>query len=475
VTTEVARLMAVAGWDVPLLRGAVATLTAVAGRVLAWRLRVEAVGRALAAAECWSGPAAGEAAAAVLRLSTVTVGVEGGLARSLDAFERLVAEAAAAAESAVLGLLLPGSEWAERSLAHAARASVAAEEAGAALAGLGVIDAFGPAGFDGLVAAVGPRPAVALPPPDLDSDGVAQWWSALSAPAQLAAISTHPRVIGALDGLPAWARDRANRLLLRRALHDDSLSRYELLTARAVDQRLAELDRAGRAAQLHTFDLAGDRVAVGLGDLDTADAVAVLVPGVLTAPVDDLARLTRSGASVASSARRAAPGRTVAALVWLGYRPPREVPTMVTRAAARRGGATLATDLDGLAAARTAVGRPPARTTVVAHSYGTVVVDEAADAPGPLAADAVVLLGSPGMQGTAADLESPEVFVAAAPADPISWLGWFGDPPSWGGFGATALPADASTGHSEWLDPARPTLAAVGRVVAAPTDAEGPG
>ena len=57
MTAAVLRLTAVAGWDGPLLRGAVATLTAVAGRLTAWRFRVEAVVRALGDAECWSGPA----------------------------------------------------------------------------------------------------------------------------------------------------------------------------------------------------------------------------------------------------------------------------------------------------------------------------------------------------------------------------------------------------------------------------------
>ena len=78
--------------------------------------------------------------------------------------------------------------------------------------------------------------------------------------------------------------------------------------------------------------------------------------------------------------------------------------------------------LDGLRAARGAVASSGARTTVVAHSYGTWVVDEAADEPGRLAADAVVLLGSPGMDGAAADLETPSVFDATTPADPISMM-----------------------------------------------------
>jgi Alpha/beta hydrolase len=302
-------------------------------------------------------------------------------------------------------------------------------------------------------------------------DDVAAWWVALPALVQRALIGTRPEVVGALDGVPAWARDRANRLLLHRALGDDRLSAYQAFTARAVNRQLAALDRTGQPVQLHTFDLAGDRVAVALGDVDTADAVAVLVPGILNTPADDLGRLTRSGRAVAGAARQAEPARKVAALVWLGYRTPDDPLAMATRFAARRGGVALAGDLDGLAAARVAAGRPPARTTVVAHSYGTVVVDEAADVAGRLAADAVVLLGSPGMEDDAAALEAPEVYVGAAPADLVSWLGWFGRPPSEEGFGAAALPAEATTGHSDWFDADRPTLAAMGRVVAG----DGPG
>jgi hypothetical protein len=102
----------------------------------------------------------------------------------------------------------------------------------------------------------------------------------------------------------------------------------------------------------------------------------------------------------------------------------------------------------------------------VAHSYGTVVVDEAADEPGLLAADAVVLLGSPGMEDYAASLEAPEVFEAASPGDPVTWFPWDGDRWTGGTYGATALPLSPDMGHSDYLEPEFPTLAAVGEVVA---------
>jgi hypothetical protein len=207
-------------------------------------------------------------------------------------------------------------------------------------------------------------------------------------------------------------------------------------------------------------------VVLALGDLDTADAVALLVPGVGNSPGDDLGSLTGDAEDVAAAARAAASGLEVATIVWLGYRPPSNPLVAAARGAARRAGPALARELDGLSAARATAGETEPHTTVLAHSYGTVVVDEAADAPGRLAADTVVLLGSPGMEGDARALEVPEVFDAAAPSDPVGALHYFGNTTDGDAFGATELPVEFWMGHSEYYDPGRPTLAAMGEVVA---------
>jgi hypothetical protein len=270
-------------------------------------------------------------------------------------------------------------------------------------------------------------------------------------------------VVGGLDGVPGWARDRANRLVLGRALAEPRTPP----SAGIVARRIAAEEAAGKEVQLHLLDLAGDRVAMALGDLDTADAVAVLVPGIGNTPADDLGGLVVSARHVGAAAQAAAPGATVATLVWLGYRPPATVGATVTRMAAWRGGPALAATLAGLAAARSATGTGQPRVTVVAHSYGTLVVDEAADVRGRLAADAVVLLGSPGMEDDAAGLEAPEVFDAASPGDVVQRLEWFGDGGTRDpGFGSVHLPVTPSMGHSDYLDPDHPTLAAIGEVVA---------
>jgi hypothetical protein len=491
------RLVAVAAWDVGRVTHAVATLADVSARLVGRRARLEALGRALASGDCWTGAAATSAVSSMDELAAATWAVDAAVHRSLDACLRMGSEAIAAQESAELaiagaaaagtggtGAALGGlasamagrdrgpeepTSWpaaARAALAHADAAAAAAREADRDLSGLGVRDAFGPAHFGDLLAHVRPGAPPEVPDPGPPSD-IATWWAGLSSAAQEAAISTAPAAVGALDGLPAWARDRANRLLLRRALEDPQTADGAEASARVVAARIAAEERAGRRVQLQLLDLAGDRVALAIGDLDTADSVALLVPGIHNTPADDLSGLTGDAVDLVAAARTADPSGAVAAMVWLGYRTPANPAEAIGRAHALRGGPQLARALDGLAAARRTTGREGARTTVVAHSYGTVVVDEAADVPGDLAADALVLLGSPGMEDDAGTLEASAVFDAAAEADLVARFGIFGDHATWAdSYGSTHLPTEGGMGHSDYFDPGRPTLAAVGAVVA---------
>jgi len=465
-----ARLLAVAGWDVPLAGRAVALLAEAVDRLGPWRARLESVGRALAAGDCWSGPAAQSAVAALAEVSAVTSAVGAAVEEALSACRRVVAEADQAQVLALHALAAGGPQsTVDAALRHAGRAAAAAESAGDALAGLGVRDAFAPADFQDLltfVPVMGPFQAPAIPPPRPPVE-IAEWWAGLSSARQGAAIGAMPAAVGALDGVPAWARDRANRLVLRQALADPATPDGAAATARAVAARIAEEEAAGRRVQLQLLDLPGDRMALAIGDLDAADAVAVVVPGIFNTAADDLVGLTGDAVDLAGATRTASPGMEVAAVVWLGYRTPSNLVQAAFRTNAERGGRALAAALDGLAAARRAVATPAPRTTVVAHSYGTYVVDEAADEPGRLAADAAVLVGSPGMEDDAASLEVPAVFDAATPADPITYATWFGESKTWErGYGSTELPTDPLEGHSDYFGPDHPTLAAMGEVVA---------
>jgi hypothetical protein len=306
---------------------------------------------------------------------------------------------------------------------------------------------------------------VPAPPPTGDPVAIARWWSGLSAADQLVTIRARPSWLGRLDGIPAWARDRANRLVLGQALSAPGIPAAEAALARVVAARISAEEAGGQRVQLQELDLRGDLVVLALGDVDSAAAVAVLVPGIRTTPEGDLGSQADDAQRVTRAARAAAPGLSTAGVVWLGYRTPGFVGAL-SRDAAGRGGPQLDRSLRGLAAARPASGHGRARTAVVAHSYGTVVAGEAADEPGRLAADAVVLLGSPGMRGTAHSLEAPEVYDAAGPLDPVAVSGWFGTPPFRREYGATSLPVDWFEGHTDYFDAARPTVAAIGAVVA---------
>ena len=201
----------------------------------------------------------------------------------------------------------------------------------------------------------------------------------LSATAQPDGDPANARRGGPLDGVPAWARDRANRRLLDRALARTP-DAAAAATARAVADGSGRRRPPGGQVQLHLLDLEAEQVVLVLGDLDTAEAVGLLVPGITTRRRTTWRRLPGDARDVAAAARGAgARGVDVATAVWLGYATPGNSWDDHSRAPAWQGGRALAAELAGLAAARTATGNPPPRTTVLAHSYGTVVVDEAAD------------------------------------------------------------------------------------------------
>ncbi|MGY1759957.1 alpha/beta hydrolase [Geodermatophilus sp. SYSU D00779] len=494
-------LTEVAGWEVPLLRGAVWTLDSVAGGLPAWRARMEAVGRSLEDTSCWYGPAAQSAAAALVEVSTVATAVTAALDESLEHAQRLLAEAEAAQElaeralgaaasvpvvldgagrlvslSAVPVLGRPGldvdqtaaalqaQELAEDALAAAARAGHAASGMADELTVLGAGRGLVPLSFGDLAASVpdvrsSAVPHVGDPPPE-----VAQWWAGLSVAARAEAMARTPYLIGGLEGLPAWARDEANRSHLEQVLADPTSPGHAV--AVSVAGEIARGEAAGEEVQLHRFQPEEGLVALAVGDLDTADHVAVLVPGTGNDPVGGLDDLVDDVGAVADATVAAAPAAAVATIAWMGYRAPSNLAKAPSPHYSWPGGRALDATLDGMAAARagTPGGRP--HTTVIGHSYGTLVVDRAADAPGPLAADDVVLLGSPGMDNAAAELEAERVHEASAPADPITWAEFHGEQTWEDSLGAVELPTGPVMMHWEYYSEDFPTLAAVGEVVA---------
>ncbi|MBY8872535.1 alpha/beta hydrolase family protein [Micromonospora sp. PLK6-60] len=222
------------------------------------------------------------------------------------------------------------------------------------------------------------------------------------------------------------------------------------------------------------FDPRGDGLAVEvLGDLATADRIAVLVPGVGSTLRDFDRGLggvpgrapARQARDLYAALRAGHPGARVAVLAWLGYDPPDGVATAAGPAAARRGAPALRTLLRELAA-------PGVRITLVGHSYGALVAGLAArDVPAQVTD--LVTLGGIGAGVDRADaLPGVRVWAAEAATDWIrrvpelrlAGLG-HGVRPGDPAFGARRLPVAGVAGHDGYLAPGGVTLAAVAAVV----------
>lgn len=239
----------------------------------------------------------------------------------------------------------------------------------------------------------------------------------------------------------------------------------------AAGEPYAGWARSGR--HFLSFDPRGDGRAVEVvGDLATADRIAVLVPGVdTTLPNFDrgLGGVARRAPAVQAralyeAARSADPGARIAVVAWLGYDPPEGLSLEAARdLRARAGAANLVAFVRALPA-RAAV-------TLIGHSYGALVVGLAAPRL-PRVAD-VVALGAPGMGAAhASDLGGARVWSALAADDwirrvpqlRILHLG-HGRRPSAPRFGARALPTTGVAGHDGYLCPGSATLGAVAGVV----------
>jgi hypothetical protein len=488
-------------WDVEGFRAAVSRLDAVLDRLPGLRQRFDDVVRVVWSGDVWSGPGAMAAAGTLSRSSAVTAMGCAGLDDSLQWLRRAAAESAEAREAAVeaeglaltvtpdeLSPVSPGFEEStqvardrlqaarDRARQHAADAAAAAERADEDVTDPGTVGELAPASWCGWLDGVPSRHQVGVPPIPTGQvpEDTAAWWSVMSPAQQLTAIARDPSTVGALAGVPAWARDRANRLVLARSMAAGNEAHRDTVTA--VAQEVSDRETAGEQVQLLELDVEEGLVALGLGDLDTAESVGLLVPGVGTDVASDLDAKADDAAAVADAAEAATPGLAVATVAWMSYRTPPRIRSAANPFTkhAQDGGRALDTTLDGLAAARIAAGGQRAHTVVSAHSYGTHVAARAAEADGLMAADTLVLLGSPGMPGDAADLEVPEVFQAHGDED---WAGWvaaaadafdlpvFGNDPSAPHFGAAALPVDEDAGHSDYYDPGSPTMVAIGELL----------
>jgi Alpha/beta hydrolase len=251
------------------------------------------------------------------------------------------------------------------------------------------------------------------------------------------------------------ARYKANRRAIGQALR----------TAR----RIQDGDRARALSRLLTpgrkflsFDPRGTGRAVEvIGDLAHARRLAILVPGADTTLSTFDVRgqqpySTPGGGARAllAQARQLAPHSRLAVVAWLGYSPPEVTSAGVMTDVRADAGATrlrrLVDDLHGL--------NPAAETTLLCHSYGSVVCGEALKG---LPVDDVAAFGSPGMGASTAGALDTRANVWAArgsrdwmqfvPHVRVLGLGFGTDPVS-PAFGAHVFAAGPA-GHSDYLRP----------------------
>ncbi len=364
------------------------------------------------------------------------------------------------------------------------------------------------------------------PPPGPTAEDVRAWWDSLGADGRERSIAAHPRALGNLDGVPATVRDAVNRAVLQddlsrvedvarscgiasESLREDALhDRDPILLARPgeyglsatdvtryrnavkTNQGVAHDEGTGedhpRPVLLWAYDPTAfggkGRAVIAIGDPDTAQNTAVVVPGADSSVRGGwLYDAHNDAVNLYDQSLKADHARATAVLAWLGYDAPDLDPSTLREVGtpwlARRGGALLAADVNSLAA--THAGAVPAHVTVIGHSYGSTTVADAFAGSG-MRADDAVLIGCPGtdLAHSAADfrLRGGKLYVGAASTDAVSWIGESGSvvlnalnaalgapfgpsaglgvDPAHDGFGAVRFRAEVAGSHSAvpWFD-----------------------
>ncbi|MFF1634265.1 alpha/beta hydrolase [Leifsonia sp. NPDC058248] len=269
-----------------------------------------------------------------------------------------------------------------------------------------------------------------------DPPAVAAWWTAMSGPTpgtpsaeQLALITAIPTIIGNLNGVAYWARDRANHVALDRALERESTKSNgdpEVLRAlKSVKNALGKGMNASPPRQFVAFSMSPNfKAAVSVGSLDTAKNATYIIPGMGTNVAGDMTRFVESARGLRRDQVKASRFTTddLAVVAWLDYEAPdaSDVYGVAHDYLAERGGKRLATALNGLSAVHNASGNS-SQVSVVGHSYGTNV---AAFALTKARADHVVMLGSAGIASSipnAQALNVPEGEVFATQGRHDAW------------------------------------------------------
>ncbi|MEV0262206.1 alpha/beta hydrolase [Streptomyces sp. NPDC050617] len=295
------------------------------------------------------------------------------------------------------------------------------------------------------------------PPKNGSPKDNAAWWKSLSEREKADYVSLYPAGVGALDGIPSAARDEANRTVLAES-HGVAQQRLEdwlkkepkhyqtylnPMTGTEVKGAMVETvawkrwneQKKELEGRVHGMDKIASRfdtpdpqsrayllgfdnkrlghAIVSIGNPDTADNVVTFVPGTgskLGSVDGDIrkAELLHKQATVAD------PTHGTASILWLGYDAPQDIMGDATDAKyADNARDPLSKFLSGV---QTAHGGH-VNSTVLGHSYGTLVAGETMRDHPDLPVDNAVFVGSPGVSvNHAKDLHIPADHVWSATA-----------------------------------------------------------
>ncbi|MCU1529706.1 MAG: hypothetical protein JWP75_3469 [Frondihabitans sp.] len=302
---------------------------------------------------------------------------------------------------------------------------------------------------------------------DGSATATAVWWATLPTDRRATLTTAMPGVVGNLEGVPYADRDVANRLTLHR-----TLAVLEKQSARPQTGLALFTGGNRRLTMLQQVDLALDRgreqngsvrqlvsldtvfpgtAAISVGDLDTAENVSLMVPGMLYTVSNQITFWTDRAAALQSAqtfwsnnlATATSAPTSSAVVAWMGYRTP-DLLNVLSIGLAQSGAVHLEDTVLGVDAVRQ---ENAPRVTVIAHSYGSTAATIALSSH-KIHVDDLVVLGSPGsVVPTAAKLAvtSGNVYAAAAPLDPVAGSAVFGADPGATAFGATLLNVGAGT------------------------------
>jgi hypothetical protein len=329
---------------------------------------------------------------------------------------------------------------------------------------------------------------------------IAAWWKSLSATDRQRILKAAPGQLGALDGLPATIRDGANRLFLAsekarlasrlaalRADPEDHEKEIGNLTSTLksiadIERRLALGGTGGRPPM---FLLGFDTETIGhaivsVDNPDTADNVVTFVPGFSTKLSNSDNGIDRA-MTLWDQTRIDDPTQSTASIFWLGYDAPQGL-DVATAGRAEAGATRLDSFLQGLRVAR--ITSSPAHTTLLGHSYGSLVSGRAAVRFGAPITDDIVFVGSPGVGvKTAGQLgipaghvwagRSPEDLIPFAP--PLNPMDWpddhsvrYGNDPTSPEFGGKRFVVDHESitdAHSNYWEAGSSSLSNIASIV----------